>query len=296
MKLRIFWMACCLLCCSHFLYAQEESGLTEEQIAAILGDSIHGEKGSISHHGQHFGINVPEGYVYLNKEKANRLLADYWENPADDQVLGVLLSDTVNIYAEAEIAYIIYYMDSGYVSDKDAKDIDYDDLLVELKKDVKKASDNLPEGYNKYELIDWAVTPKYDAEKKTLVWAKHLRFGGEYETLNYDIRILGKQGIVIMQAVANMEDCAKVIADENLIVSSVKFDSGYTYADFNPATDHVAEWTIGGLIAGKVLAKAGLFAKLGLLLAKFWKIIAVAVIAIGAPLVKSFKKKRKEEE
>ena len=30
MKLRIFWMACCLLCCSHFLYAQEESGLTEE--------------------------------------------------------------------------------------------------------------------------------------------------------------------------------------------------------------------------------------------------------------------------
>ena len=295
MKLRFFWMACCLLCCSHLLYAQEESELTEEQIAAILSDSIHGEKGNINHPGQHFGINVPEGYVYLNKEKADRLLVDYWENPADDQILGVLLSDTVNIYAEAEIAYIIYYMDSGYVSDKDAKDIDYDDLLVELKKDTKIASDNLPEGYTKYELIDWAVAPKYDAEKKTLVWAKHLRFGGEFETLNYDIRILGKQGIVMMQAVANMEDCAKVVADEDLIVSSVKFDSGYTYADFNPATDHMAEWTIGGLIAGKVLAKAGLFAKLGLFLAKFWKIIAVAVIAVGAPLLKSFKKKRKEE-
>ncbi len=295
MKLKILGMLFCLLCCTPFLYAQSESELTEEQIAAILADSIHGEKGKIGHPGQHFAIDVPEGYVYLNKEKATRLLADYWGNPADDDILGVLLSDTAQIYADAEIAYIIYYMDSGYVSDEDAKDIDYSELLSNLKKETKAASDALPEGYDKYELVDWALAPKYDADKKILVWAKHLRFGGEYETLNYDIRILGKKGVVVMQAVADMNDCDKVVADENLIVSSVKFDSGYTYADFNPATDHVAEWTIGGLIAGKVMAKAGLLAKLGLFLAKFWKIIAVGVIAAGAPLMKLLKKKRKED-
>lgn len=296
MKKKIIWMVCLVLLSCHCLNAQEENELTEEQIAAILGDSICGEKGSINHPAQHFGINVPEGYVYLNKEKATRLLVDYWGNPADDEILGVLLSDTAHIYANADIAYIIYYMETGYVSDKDAKDIDYDDLLVEMKKEIKETSDNLSEEYMKYELVDWAVSPKYDAEKKTLVWAKHLRFGGEHETLNYDIRILGKQGVVIMQAVADMADCAQVVADEDLIVSSVQFNSGYAYSDFNPATDHVAEWTIGGLIAGKVMAKAGLFAKLGIFLAKFWKIIAFAVLAIGAPLFKYFKKKNKEQQ
>ncbi len=290
MNKKLLLIACCILCCLQGLWAQNEPELTEEQIMAILSDSIHGQKGIVNHPNHHFDIQVPEGYVYLDHEKATRLLVDYWGNPEDEDILGVLVSDTVNIYVNAEIAYLIYYMDSGYVSDKDAKDIDYDDLLAELKKEAKQSSDNLSEEYAKYELVDWALEPRYDTDKKILVWAKHLRFGGEQEILNYDIRILGKQGVVVMQAVASMDDCDKVVADEGLIASSARFTSGYTYADFNPATDRIAEWTIGGLIAGKVMAKAGLFAKLGILLAKFWKIIAVAIFAIGAPLFKKFKK------
>ena len=45
--------------------------------------------------------------------------------------------------------------------------------------------------------------------------------------------------------------------------------------DYDPSTDRLAAYGIGGLIAGKVLGKVGLFAKL----AKFGKFIVVGVVA-----------------
>lgn len=56
----------------------------------------------------------------------------------------------------------------------------------------------------------------------------------------------------------------------------MQFNDGYRYGDFNPSVDEVAGWTIGGLVAGKVLAKAGLFA----VILKFWKFIAIGVVAL----------------
>jgi uncharacterized membrane-anchored protein len=42
--------------------------------------------------------------------------------------------------------------------------------------------------------------------------------------------------------------------------------------------DEVAAWTVGGLVAGKVMAKAGFF----VVLLKFWKVIALAVAGAGS--------------
>ncbi|TYA89160.1 DUF2167 domain-containing protein, partial [Seonamhaeicola marinus] len=55
------------------------------------------------------------------------------------------------------------------------------------------------------------------------------------------------------------------------------------YSDFNPDIDQVAAYGIGGLIAGKILAKAGFFA----VILKFWKFIAIGAVA----LFSSFRKK-----
>ena len=46
------------------------------------------------------------------------------------------------------------------------------------------------------------------------------------------------------------------------VLASVSYTDGNKYGDFNPELDEVAAWTIGGLVAGKVLAKAGIFALL----------------------------------
>ena len=78
----------------------------------------------------------------------------------------------------------------------------------------------------------------------------------------------------MITAVASPEAKSQLMADNAAVINSITYDSGYKYSDFNPDTDHVAEWTIGGLIAGKVLAKAGIWA----VLAKFSKIIIIAII------------------
>ena len=73
------------------------------------------------------------------------------------------------------------------------------------------------------------------------------------------------------------------------------FNPGYRYSDFDPSVDEVAAYGIAALVAGKVASKAGLFAKLGVLLLalkKFWIFI---VIAAGALVSRLFKRAKSKE-
>ena len=79
--------------------------------------------------------------------------------------------------------------------------------------------------------------------------------------------------------------------DVDEILNSVHFTDGNKYADFNPEIDEVAAYGIGGLIAGKLLAKAGFFA----LILKFWKIIAIAVVGAFTVFKKKIFGTKKEE-
>lgn len=267
-----------------------------EMLEQIVTDSIHGQTGVIDFADAHCTLTVPEGFVYLNKEESKHLLIDYWGNPeiVTKEILGTLVSSDAGIYYNVEMAYVISYDDAGYVSDEDAEDIDYDDLLKTIRKDLKEEYDADPSA-KKWELIGWAWEPNYDKNNKTLAWAKHFIIENDHEVINYDVRILGRSGYVIIRAVASPDDQQKLIANNDKIVSSIKYDAGYRYEDFNPETDHVAEWTIGGLIAGKVLAKAGVWA----IIAKFGKVIAVAILAFIAAMRKriaGFFNRRKRNE
>ena len=74
------------------------------------------------------------------------------------------------------------------------------------------------------------------------------------------------------------------------ILAGVDFNPGQQYADYKPGVDRLAAYGVGGLIAGKVLAKAGLFAKIGLLLAKGWKLVLLAIVGAVAGIKKFFGK------
>lgn len=90
------------------------------------------------------------------------------------------------------------------MSDEDAADIDYDELLEEMQDDIRDANpDREAAGYGTIELLGWAEAPHYDATSKKLYWAKELRFDGSDETtLNYEIRALGRRGILTMTFIA----------------------------------------------------------------------------------------------
>ena len=241
-------------------------------------------------------ITVPQGFKYLNPTQSETVLVDIWGNPpgeGDEQTLGMLFPENATLLLDSTYAIDITYSEEGYIDDSDAKDIDYDELLTEMISDTKLASEQRVEmGYESIEMIGWASPPFYDSANKKLHWAKELKFGtSEINTLNYNIRILGRKGFLNLNAIADIGVLEKVKNDIDPIINSVNFNKGYRYSDFNPDLDKVAAYGIGGLIAGKVLAKAGFFT----LIAKFWKLIALGAVAAFAGIRKLISGRKEDD-
>jgi uncharacterized membrane-anchored protein len=196
-------------------------------------------------------------------------------------------------FGEKSYAFVITYDGSGYVKDEDADKIDYDDMLKEMQKDeVEENKTRKAQGYGAINMVGWASKPFYDKNNKVLHWAKNLRFEGQDEnTLNYEVRILGRKGVLSMNAVATMNELDSVKKDIDKILAIPSFTDGNTYKEFDSKTDNVAAWTIGGLVAGKVLLKVGFWAILGKFFIAAWKFIAIGAVAVWGGIKKFLGKK-----
>ena len=85
--------------------------------------------------------------------------------------------------SESGWAVILTYVDDGHVDDSDATEIDYDDMLKDMKEGTEDNNDARKEaGYAAVHLIGWAEPPRYDAATKKLYWAKELNFEGSRRT------------------------------------------------------------------------------------------------------------------
>ena len=262
-----------------------EDVMSLEEVQKVY-DSINSgftyEKGLVTLDGGMATINVPQGYKFLNAKQSKKVLTDYWGNPPSDP-LGMLFPENLDPLSDnLTYAVEITYSEEGYINDEDAKDIDYDELLEEMKEDTKLGNpERIKLGYGSMDMIGWASEPYYDDVEKKLHWAKELKFqDSEINTLNYNIRVLGRKGYLNLNVIGDITVLPLVKEHVSNIVASAAFTDGNTYSDFNPDMDEVAAYGIGGLIAGKVLAKAGFFA----LILKFWKIIALGVAGVFAAL------------
>ncbi|MBA9077314.1 DUF2167 domain-containing protein [Rufibacter quisquiliarum] len=249
-------------------------------------------------------ITVPKGYKFLDGRQSSQVLTELWGNPPSES-MGMLFPVAAGPADADTWAIDVTYSEDGYIKDDDAKDIDYDELLEEMQADTEYENEaREAEGYQPVKLIGWAVPPFYDAAAHKLHWAKELQFGEEQtgvNTLNYNIRILGRKGYLQLNAIGDMSMVKGIQADVPGILASVEFNEGNRYADFDPGVDKVAAYGIGGLIAGKVLAKVGFFAviakffKVILIGAlKFWKLIALALVGLFSGIKRFFGKKRQE--
>ena len=235
-------------------------------------------------------LTIPAGYRYVNGADAATVLVDLWGNmPGNgDGSYGMLFPDSLSVTDDACYGINIYFTEDGYVDDDDAADIDYDDLLEQMRDDMK--AENLARveaGFETIELIGWAQEPRYDATNQRLHWAKELYFEGEDgNTLNYNVRFLGRRGFLTMNVIGGIDDLPRVNANLDGILGSVAYNEGHRYADFSPGIDQVAGYGIAALVAGKVLAKTGFLAGIGIFLLKGWKLIMIAVVAAGAGIKK----------
>lgn len=270
-------------------FAQDENMINYDS----LEQSFKYEYGLINLPGGIGKITVPKGFKYLNAKQAEMVIVDLWGNPkSENMTLGLLLPEANSILGDNYV-FNIQYDEIGYVEDDDADDINYEDLLADLKKDSEEENkQRAAEGYPSITMVGWAAKPFYDKERKILHWAKEIKFGTDsINTLNYNIRVLGRKGVLVLNAISSVNQLAAVQKDLTNVLDIVKFNDGFKYEDYDSSVDKVAAWTIGGLVAGKVLAKVGMFA----LLAKFWKLIIFGVIGFFGFIWKKIKGQKEEE-
>jgi uncharacterized membrane-anchored protein len=254
-----------------------------EQLREILfidsvDKALNYKTGKVSLTQQNVLLDIPSGFKFLNAEQTKLVFNKVYGNPYDPTILGSIWPEKSKIYDGDSYVFTIEYHDDGYIKDDDAKEIDYNDLLKTMKESqIETNKERVASGYEQVQIIGWAKSPFYDEKTKILHWAKEAKFGDNTSNvLNYEVRILGRKGYLSMTAVANMKELPLVNADIDKVLGMASFTEGNRYSDFNSSSDRIAEYTIGGLIAGKILAKVGFFA----LIAKFFKFIVVGVIAI----------------
>jgi uncharacterized membrane-anchored protein len=283
----------------NFLSAKDKpQEMTHEDSLTMAYDNIEKEfkyqTGTVTLEGGIAKINVPKGFRFLGKEDAEKVVYDMWGNPRTGSIAGLLTSENQKVLSENSWAFIITFDDMGYVSDTDADKINYDDMLKEIQEAEKEENkEREAQGFPAIHLVGWAQKPYYDKNRKVLHWAKELAFGGETDhTINYNVRVLGRKGVLVLNAVGNMGNLPDINNNIESVLNSVEYTEGNKYQEFQPSIDKVAAWTVGGLVAGKVLAKVGILA----VIAKFGKVIFLALAGGGSAVWRFIRGRRKEED
>ncbi|MEP7011797.1 MAG: DUF2167 domain-containing protein [Acidobacteriota bacterium] len=238
-------------------------------------------------------FNLGPEFRYLDPKQTARLLTEGWGNPPGGETLGMIFPSGLSPLSAEGWGVVITYEEDGYVDDKGAEKVDYNELLGEMKKSVTEENkERTKAGYEPMQLVGWAEPPRYDKATNKMYWAKDIKFGNSpVDTLNYNIRVLGRRGVLVLNAVSTVDQLASVTTSMQLLLPAVDFNPGHRYADFIPGKDKMAEYGIGALVLGTLAAKTGLFKALlvGLLAAK--KFVILGLAAIGAWFRKKFKKK-----
>lgn len=125
-----------------------------------------------------------------------------------------------------------------------------------------------------------------------MYWARELAFGESDEhTLNYAIRVLGRRGVLVLNAVASIDQLDAIRRQTKGVMAAIEFNEGHRYTDYLPGKDKAASYGLAGLILGATATKAGLFKVLIASLLAFKKGLVLVVLALGALIKKLFTKK-----
>ena len=272
---------------------------TAEQIAAAYSvrvfkvmDGARYREGRQELPGGMAHLRLPDGYRYLGPDDARKVIVDLWGNPpasASDSLLGVIIPEGEHLASPSSWVIVLFYVEEGHVSDSDAGQIDFEGLMTRLQaagaesNKARKAS-----GFDTMDLAGWAVAPRYDTYARALFWAKRFTVTHQPEdTLNSDVRVLGRQGVLSLNAIAGMNRVADIEAASPAIVSMVRFNEGNRYGDFDPTTDRETGLTLAGLLLGgaPVIASPPLEQSSA---PKLW----IYLIPLGLILLLLFKSKR----
>ena len=226
-------------------------------------------------------LTFGENYMFANGDDT-RILMERLGNPPSNNEVGIILPKNYKLGW-----FVVFdYHPAGYIRDDDKDKIDADAILESIKKGTEESNKYRKEkGISPFHVLGWYQKPYYDSNTNNLTWSLLGRSEDSkegVETVNHNIRLLGRYGFMSVVLVANRSTIDTFKPEVDAIISKFSFTKGKSYAEYVKG-DKVAKYGLTALVAGgaaAVAAKAGIFK----LLAKFAKFIFVAVIALFAAL------------
>lgn len=232
-------------------------------------------------------IEIPEGFRFTGASGAQSILEMTGNVPSASE-RGILApSDHFDFW-------ILFRFDEvGYVNDDEKDSIDADDLMSQMQEGQEASNAQRKDmGLDALYVDGWALAPQYNEETNNLEWAIRLRGEDGTESVNFKTKLLGRYGVTDVVLVCDPEDLEQLMGTTQELLQGFTYQDGNRYAEYKDG-DKVAEYGLTALVlggAGVLAAKAGLFAVIAKFFAKMWKLIIVAVIAVGAFIKKIFGK------
>ncbi len=246
----------------------------EDAAAQALVDSLDYQQGEIKIATAGATLKVPASFYFLSAASARRVLVDAWGNPPSsaEGVLGILFPSSMTPHDVDAWGAIVTYLDAGYIATDDARPLDHDSVLAAVKASTHAGnSDRTKAGYDQVTLIGWASPPYYDRSQHKLHWATELTFGtADGNTVNYNVRALGRRGVLELSFITDMNHLTEVKAAMPDVLAMVSFDKGSRYEDYISSIDKVAAYGIDGLITGAAGTNPGVPA-----MRQFWLVLAI---------------------
>jgi len=195
-------------------------------------------------------LDVPEGFFFLDATDTERVLTQAWGNPPGSGTLGMLLPDGMTPFDPGAWAVTIRYEETGHIADDGAAQLDAGKLLSILQRDAARETETRKEeGYESFAVVGWMQQPHYDPASRTLSWSRVLRFGSlQGNTLNVSIRVLGRQGMLSIELVADEARKAEVTKAFSRLQAMAYFKPGHRYEEFDAASDWQSKTGLAELI------------------------------------------------
>lgn len=231
-------------------------------------------------------IGLGGGHAFAGPEDTRRML-QAMGNTVDNTEVGMITPT-----AEDQNWMLLFeYEDAGYIKDDDKDKIDKDAILDSYRRGTEEANKTRKEkGIPALHITGWFEEPHYDSRTHNLVWALRAKNEGGEEVVNYNVRLLGRNGYMSVTLVDDPAKLAESKPHVDTLLSTFEYKKGRTYAEWVPG-DKVAEYGLAALVAGGAGAaavKMGLFATLFKVIAKGGKAIVLLLLGLGAGIKKMF--------
>lgn len=272
MKEKMFYaLALMAAVCAVFtmtLDAQEKSG-NEIKINWMSGPATADMDGIAK-------IVIPEKYWFANGDDTRKIMEHYGNPPSHTEV-GYLEHENENWFIVFE------FNDTGYIKDDEKNSLDADAILKSIRQGTEESNKwREKKGIPALTILGWKKKPSYNPETNNLEWAIINESSGS-KNVNYNIRFLGRKGVMSVIIVADEEGLNTAVAAANKLLKTYTFTKGNKYSEFTKG-DKIAEYGLAALITGGAGAAA---IKSGLL-QKFWKFIVAGLVAVGAGIKRFF--------